>query len=177
MAIYELGGFRPQIGQGCYVAPSADLIGKVFLADQVSVWFGCVLRGDVGEIIVGEATNIQDLSVLHMTSGIPLRIGKNVTIGHKVTLHSCHIHDSCLIGMNSVILDGAEIGENSLVAAGTLVPPNKKFPPYSFIVGPVATWKRELTLEERQKYGQHYRSYLATKAHYLAADNFSLVQN
>ncbi len=170
MAIYEFGGVRPQIGAGCFLAPSADIIGKVTLANDVSVWFGCVLRGDVGEIVVGEATNIQDLSLLHITSGMPLVIGKNVTIGHKVTLHSCRIHDACLIGMNSVILDGAEIGENSLVAAGTLIPPNKKFPPYSFIVGPIATWKRELTSEERQKYGQHYRSYLATKAHYLAQE-------
>ena len=120
----------PLIGQSVFIAEGARVIGEVILADNVNIWFNCVVRADVNFIKIGENTNIQDLSMLHVIEGFSLTIGKNVTIGHGAVLHGCEIADSCLVGMGSIILDGAKIGENSLVAAGSLVPPGKVFPPY-----------------------------------------------
>lgn len=168
MPLYPYQGRTPQIAQDCFIAPSADVIGAVTLGDKVSIWFHSVLRGDVNEITIGEGTNIQDLSVLHVAHQFPLVIGKGVTVGHRAILHACTIGDYSLIGMGAVIMDGAEIGENSLVAAGTLVPPGKKFPPFSFIVGSPAVLKRQLTLEERELYGKQYLNYGPIREAYRA---------
>jgi carbonic anhydrase/acetyltransferase-like protein (isoleucine patch superfamily) len=167
MTTYSYKDINPQIEQGCFVAGSADVIGKVHMAKNSSLWFQCVARGDVNEIFIGENTNIQDLCMLHVVEAIPLKIGKNVSVGHSVTLHACTVEDGCLIGMGSTILDGAVIGENSLVAAGSLVPPGKKFPPRSFIIGNPAKVKRELSDEEVEQYSNHYKSYLVTKDEFL----------
>ncbi|EQC45517.1 gamma carbonic anhydrase family protein [Bacteriovorax sp. Seq25_V] len=166
MTLYTYKNIAPKIEDGCFVADSADVIGKVFMGKNSNLWFQVVARGDVNEIHIGENTNIQDLSMLHVIDELPLIIGKNVSVGHKVTLHACTIGDGCLIGMGATVLDGAEIGENSLVAAGSVVPPGKKYPAGSFIIGAPAIVRRPLTSEEIDRYSNHYKSYLITKEEY-----------
>lgn len=159
MPIYPYKDVMPQIGRECYIAPSADVVGSAFIGDKCSIWFQTVLRADVNEVHIGENSNVQDLCCLHVSHEQSLVIGKNVTVGHQVTLHGCRVGDHCLIGMRAVIMDGVEIGENSLVAAGALIPPGKKYPPYSYIVGSPATLKRQLTPEEREEYAKFYLHY------------------
>jgi carbonic anhydrase/acetyltransferase-like protein (isoleucine patch superfamily) len=167
MPIYSFRGIEPKIAEGVYVAPSADIIGKVSLAKNVSIWHQCVARGDVNDISVGENSNVQDLSMLHVTKDYKLTIGANVSIGHSVTVHGCTIDNGCLIGMGAVIMDGAHIGENSVVAGGSIVPPHKKFPPRSMIMGNPAKVTRELTDDEVKLYSNHYRAYVGYKEEYL----------
>jgi carbonic anhydrase/acetyltransferase-like protein (isoleucine patch superfamily) len=160
--IYELGGSRPQLPpEGRYwVAPSATVLGDVVLEADVSVWFGAVLRGDCERLHVGEGSNIQDGSVLHADHGIPLRIGRNVTVGHQCMLHGCTVGDGALIGIGAVVLNGAVIGEGSLVGAKSLVPEGKEFPPGSLILGAPARVVRALTPEQQAMIAHgaaHYR--------------------
>ena len=175
MPQYSFKGIKPQIGPGVFIAPSADIIGKVILEQNSNIWYQCVARGDVNWIRVGENTNVQDLTMLHVTKDFPLTIGAQVSIGHSVTLHGCTIGDHCLIGMGAVILDGAVIGESSVVAAGTLVPPGKIFPPGSMIMGNPAVLKRALSAEEQIAYGNHYKSYVEYKAEYLDPNLVKLI--
>lgn len=146
MAIFELDGVRPEFPDdgAWWVAPSADLVGRVRLKRDASVWFGAVLRGDNEWIEIGERSNVQDLSVLHTDMGFPLTIGPGCTIGHKVTLHGCTIGADTLIGMGATILNGAKIGANSLVGAGALITEGKEFPANSLIVGSPAKVIRTL---------------------------------
>ncbi len=176
MPIYSFKGNNPQLGQGVFVAPSADIIGKVVLKDNVNIWYQCVARGDVNVITVGENTNVQDLTMLHVTKDFPLVIGKNVSIGHSVTLHGCIIGDHSLIGMGAVIMDGAVIGEHCVVAGGSIVPPGKKYPANSMIMGNPAIVKRELTAEEQTLYGNHYQAYVAYKEEYLDPNLVKLIK-
>ena len=111
MSIYKLDRFTPQIGKGCYFAPDSQIIGNTIIGDDVSVWFNSIVRGDVDQITIADRTNIQDFSMLHVSSGYPLLIGKEVTVGHRVTLHGCVIGDNCLVGIGSTIMDGAVIGQ------------------------------------------------------------------
>jgi carbonic anhydrase/acetyltransferase-like protein (isoleucine patch superfamily) len=133
-----------------WVAPNAVVIGDVSLKKNASVWFGAVLRGDNDPIILGENSNIQDNSVCHTDDGMPLIIGNNVTVGHKVILHSCTVGDNSLIGMGSTVLNKAKIGNNCLVGANALVTEGKEFPDNSLIVGSPAKVKRELTDMEKK---------------------------
>ena len=133
-----------------WVAPNAVVIGDVSLKKNASVWFGSVLRGDNDPIILGENSNIQDNSVCHTDDGMPLIIGDNVTVGHKVILHSCTVGDNSLIGMGSTVLNKAKIGNNCLVGANSLVTEEKEFPDNSLIVGSPAKVKRELTDMEKK---------------------------
>ena len=126
----------PLLGERCYVAPTATVIGDVVLGDDASVWFGCVLRGDVGFIRVGKRTNIQDLTVVHVTGGgADTVIGDDVTIGHRAIIHGCTVGDGCLIGMGAILLDGCVIGEGSVVGAGSVVTPGTQIPPRSMVFG------------------------------------------
>lgn len=167
MPHYSFKGIKPEIGPGVYVAPSADIIGKVILEENANIWHQCVARGDVNWIRVGKNTNVQDLTMLHVTKDFALTIGSEVSIGHSVTLHGCTIGNHCLIGMGAVIMDGAVIGEHSVVAAGTLVPPGKVYPPGSMIMGNPAILKRPLSTEERDLFGNHYKAYVIYKDEYL----------
>jgi carbonic anhydrase/acetyltransferase-like protein (isoleucine patch superfamily) len=167
MPIYSYKNIEPTIGDDCFIAESADVIGKVTLGKNVSLWYQVVARGDVNKIEIGDNTNIQDQTMLHVEDNIPLIIGKNVSVGHSAILHACTIGDGCLIGMGATVLDGAVIGENCLVAAGSVVPPGKVYPAGSFIIGTPATVKRPLSEEEVQKYSNHYKSYLIAKDEYL----------
>jgi len=133
--IYTLGDHSPTIADSCFVAPSADLIGQVILHDNASVWFNCVLRADNTTITIGENSNIQDGSVLHVDPGFPLTIANNVTIGHKVMLHGCTIGENSLVGMNAVVLNGAKIGKNCIVGANALVTENMQIPDGQMVLG------------------------------------------
>lgn len=147
--ILPFGDHRPRLGRDVFVAPNATLIGDVELADEASVWFSAVLRGDIGSIRIGPRTNIQDLACIHLTQGLSRTIvGADVTVGHGAILHGCRVGDRCLIGMGSVLLDNAEVGEGSVVAAGSVVPPNMKIPPRSLVRGTPAKVIREVTPDE-----------------------------
>lgn len=148
MAIYELDGVAPNISDSAWVADSAQVLGNVVLADDTSIWFGAVIRGDTETIRIGRGSNIQDLSVLHADVGMPLTVGEDVTVGHQVTLHGCTVGDGCLIGIGAVVLNGAKIGKGCLVGAGSLVTEGKEFPPGSMILGSPAKVVRQLSSEK-----------------------------
>ncbi|MDM0119980.1 gamma carbonic anhydrase family protein [Variovorax arabinosiphilus] len=144
MALYELDGVAPQLADGTWVADSAQVMGAVVLGENVSVWFGAVLRGDTEPLTIGRNSNVQDLSVLHADVGCPLTIGENVTIGHQVMLHGCTVGDNSLIGIQAVVLNNARIGRNSIVGAGSVVTEGKEFPDNSLIIGAPAKVVRTL---------------------------------
>jgi len=150
MPLYSLGDLKPQLGEGAWAAPSADLIGDVRLGARASVWFGAVLRGDNTPLILGEETNFQDGAVGHSDAGFPLTIGARVTVGHQAILHGCTIADDCLIGMGARILNAAVIESECIVGAGALVTEGKRFERGSLIVGSPARVMRQVTQEERQ---------------------------
>lgn len=149
MPLYEIGGRQPQIAPDAWVAPSADLIGDVHLAELASVWFGAVIRADNTPIVVGARTNVQDGAMLHSDPGAPCTLGEDVTVGHHAILHGCTIGDRTLIGMGATILNRAVIGEDCLVGAGALVTEGKTFPPGHLIVGSPA--KAIRLLDDMQK--------------------------
>jgi carbonic anhydrase/acetyltransferase-like protein (isoleucine patch superfamily) len=150
MTIYAMGEMRPRRidASPAWVAPSADLIGNVVLGAGASVWFGAVIRGDNTEILIGEASNVQDGAVLHSDPGFPLTLGREVTIGHRAILHGCTIGDRSLVGMAAVVLNGARISEDTIVGAGALVTEGKCFPPRVLLVGVPAQVRRSLTTAE-----------------------------
>jgi len=149
--LYALDGIKPTLeNKSVWVAPSADVIGDVHLAENSSVWFNVTARADNEPMTIGKGTNIQDNSVLHSDDGYPLVIGADVTVGHQVMLHGCHVADNSLIGMGSTILNGAKIGKNSIVGANSLVTENKEFPDGMLIVGAPAKALRPLKDEEIQ---------------------------
>ena len=168
----------PRLGNNTWIAPSADVVGDVTCGEDCSIWFGTVIRGDVHYISIGDRVSIQDLSMVHVThhkgedrynkeDGTPTIIGDDVTIGHRVMLHGCTIEKACLIGMSATILDGAVIGEESIVGAGSLVTKNKKFPPRSLIMGSPAKVVRELTEGEvKELYASAHR-YVEFKNNYV----------
>ena len=148
MALYQLENLVPTVHESAWVADSAQVMGNVQLAEDSSVWFGVVIRGDTDTISVGRGTNIQDNSVLHADSGMPLTIGDNVTVGHQVMLHGCTIGEGSLIGIQAVVLNGAKIGKHCLVGAGSLVTEGKEFPDGSMILGSPAKAVRQLSPEQ-----------------------------
>ena len=159
MAIYQLDDKTPQIADSAWVADNAEVMGDVRLGESVSIWFNTTLRGDNDPITIGDGTNIQDGSVLHTDEGVPLTIGRNVTVGHMVMLHGCSIGDESLIGIGAIVLNGAKIGRNCLVGAGALVTEGKEFPDGSMIIGSPAKVVRQLTPEQMEglRYSaQHY---------------------
>ncbi len=149
--IRAVAGIMPTVAEAAFVAENATLIGDVVLAPLSSIWYGVVLRGDCGRIRIGARSNIQDNSCIHMTTGLShTEVGEDVTVGHGVILHGASIADRALIGMGSVLLDNVEIGEESVVAAGSVVPPRMKVPPRVLIRGAPARIIRPVTEEERK---------------------------
>ncbi|HLW21955.1 MAG TPA: gamma carbonic anhydrase family protein [Sphaerochaetaceae bacterium] len=138
----------PDTERAVFIAPSADIVGDVTLGADTSIWFNATVRGDMASITIGDGSNIQDNAVVHVNSGMPTKIGRQVTVGHGAIVHACTIGDHVLVGMGSIILDEAVIGDQCLVAAGALVTPRKQFPPRSLIVGSPAKAIRSLTDEE-----------------------------
>jgi carbonic anhydrase/acetyltransferase-like protein (isoleucine patch superfamily) len=148
--VMALGDKVPSIAPDAFVAPNAMVIGDVTIGAGSSVWFGCVLRADIGSIRIGERTNVQDLTCGHMTQGVSdLTIGDDVTVGHGVILHGCTVGDRVLVGMGSILLDGVVVGADSVIAAGSLVPPRTIIPPGSLVRGNPAKVVREATESER----------------------------
>ncbi len=146
--IYALGTRRVRPAGAFYVAPSAQVIGDVVLGEDVSIWFGAIVRADCDTITIGAGTNIQDGSVLHVDAGVPLTIGERCIVGHKVMLHGCTLGDHCLIGIGSVVLNKARIGSNCIVGANSLITEGKEFPPGSLIMGAPAKVVRALSEEQ-----------------------------
>lgn len=166
MAIYELDGQSPKLGKNAWVADSAQVIGKVTLEENVSVWFGTIIRGDSEKIHIGRGSNIQDASVLHADEGVPLTLGENVSVGHKVMLHGCTVGDGSLIGIGAVVLNHAKIGKNCLVGAGALVTEGKEFPDGSMILGSPAKAVKQLSPEQIAGLQRIATHYVENAAHY-----------
>lgn len=146
--ILELNGRKPIISAGTFVADDADIIGNAVIGECASIWFKAVIRADVNCVRIGQYTNVQDSTVIHVTKKFPAEIGDYVTIGHRALIHACRIGNNCLIGMGAIIMDGAEIGDNSIVGAGSLVTQGTTVPVGSLVIGSPARIKRMLTPEE-----------------------------
>ena len=174
MTIRKFKGIKPNIHEKAYVDENSTVIGDVTIGEESSIWPQTVIRGDVQKVIIGKRTNVQDGSILHVTSdniftpgGVPLIIGDDVTIGHGVTLHACLIQDQCLIGIGSIILDGAIVQSNSMLAAGSLVGPNKTIESGMLYKGSPAKPARELTKQEIEYIGFSSKHYVKTTKEHI----------
>ena len=156
---YDLKDKKPKNFGENWVAPSATIIGDVILEKNTSIWFNAVLRGDIENIYIGKGSNIQDGSVLHTDLGCPLKVGKNVTVGHLVMLHGCTIGDNSLIGIGAVILNNAKIGKNCIIGAKALITENKEIPDNSLVVGSPGKVIREVTEEEKKSVLENTKYY------------------
>lgn len=158
--IKSFNGVAPKIHETVFVAENATIIGDVEIGENSSVWFGSVLRGDVNYIKIGARCNVQDGSIIHVSSKThPTVLEDEVTLGHRVTLHGCLVETGCLIGIGAIILDGARVGRNSLVAAGSLLTPNTFVPPGSLVLGSPARVKRRLTDDEIYNLARFWQNY------------------
>lgn len=166
--IQQFSGKHPKIHKTAFVAEDAIVIGDVEIGEDASVWFGSVVRGDVNFIRIGARTNIQDATVIHVSSKTHSTILEDeITVGHRVTLHGCHIETGCLIGIGAILLDGVRVGANSLVAAGSLLTPDTQIPPGSLVMGSPAKVKLPLTDEELADLPRFWQNYVELKKHYL----------
>ena len=158
---------RPTLGTGVYIAQGATVVGDVTLGDYSSVWFNAVLRGDINRIVVGHHSNIQDNAVLHLADRLPCLLGNYVTVGHAAVIHACTIDDEVLVGMSSVVLDGAVVGARSIIGAGAIVPQGMHIPPGSLVLGMPAKVVRQLAPEEQSELRQMAEKYVQVAAYYL----------
>ncbi|MCR6095444.1 gamma carbonic anhydrase family protein [Salipaludibacillus agaradhaerens] len=166
MTIYPYNGKTPLISEEAFIATGVIITGDVTIHENTSIWFNTVIRGDVAPTIIEKNVNVQDNSTLHQSPNIPLHLKEGVTVGHQCTLHSCLIHRHALIGMGSLILDGAEIGEEAFIGAGSLVPPGKKIPPRTLALGHPAKVIRELTDDDFRELKRIREDYMAKAAYY-----------
>ncbi|AKO96951.1 Carbonic anhydrase/acetyltransferase, isoleucine patch superfamily [Marinovum algicola DG 898] len=160
MTLYAFDGLRPEIAEDTWIAPDANLIGRIVVETGGSVWFGCTLRGDNEEIRVGAGSNVQENVVCHTDPGFPLRIGSGCTIGHKAMLHGCVVGENSLIGMGATVLNGARIGRNCLIGAGALITEGKEIPDGSLVMGTPGKVVRQLddaAIEGLRKSARHYQ--------------------
>jgi len=166
--IRPFGGLRPEIHPTAYIDESAQIIGDVHIGEESSVWFNAVVRGDVHFIRVGNRTNVQDGTVIHVSNGThPTVLEDEVTIGHNVTLHGCYVERGSLIGIGSIVMDGVRVGARSLVAAGSLVTPGTQIPPRSLVMGAPARVRRPLTDEEVAGLEVFWKNYIGYTRQYL----------
>ncbi len=161
--IKSFQSIEPKIDGSAFIAENAVVIGDVEIGANASVWYNCVLRGDVNYIRIGAGSNIQDGTIIHVSRGAeyPTIVEEEVTVGHSATLHGCYVERGCLIGIGAIVLDGARIGRNSLVAAGSLVTPNTIIPERSFVIGSPARVKRELSDGEVEGIQKFWRNYVS----------------
>lgn len=165
--IRDFNGNGPEVHASAYVAEGAIIVGDVEIGANSSVWFGSVLRGDVNFIRIGARTNIQDHTVIHVSSkGLPTVVEDEVTVGHRVTLHACHVESGCLIGIGAILMDGVRVGAQSLVGAGALLTPGTQIPPRSLVIGSPARIKRQLTEGELASLEQSWRNYVELVSKY-----------
>jgi len=165
--IYQLANVAPRLTDSNFIAPNATLIGDVVLAEHASVWFNVVIRADMETIKIGENSNIQDGSILHVDTGFPITIGRDVTIGHKVMLHGCTIGDNTLVGMNAVVLNGANIGKNCLIGANSLVTENMQVPDGHLVMGSPAKVVKALDDATRAMFTKSAMHYVDNSQRYL----------
>ncbi len=171
--IYEIGDLKPKLAPDVFVAPNAQVMGDVEIGAGSGIWFGCVVRGDVHPIRIGENSNVQDLSMLHVTEGkYALNIGNNVTLGHRVTVHGCTLRDYSFAGIGSTMMDNSELGEFALLAAGALLTPGKKVPPRMVAMGSPAKVVREITPEEEQMILNISAKYVRLRERYRPENGF-----
>jgi carbonic anhydrase/acetyltransferase-like protein (isoleucine patch superfamily) len=164
--ISEWNGHKPDIHTSAYIHESAQIIGKVKIGKDVSVWPNVVIRGDIEEIVIGEGTNIQDNTVMHTDFGSPTVLGNRISVGHSVVLHGCTIEDDCLIGMRAIILDNTILGKECLVGAGALVTSGKTIPQQSMVYGSPARVVRELEEQEIEQMKKNAAMYIQLKDSY-----------
>lgn len=153
----------PEIGEGVYIADEAVVIGRVKLGKDCSIWHNASLRADCDAIEIGEGTSVQENAVVHETPGLPTKIGRWVTVGHGAIVHGAVVEDKCLIGMGSVVLDGAHVGHGSIVGAGSVVPPNMQIPPHSQVMGIPARIVKQLPQEREDKLYEEALGYIGLK--------------
>lgn len=161
-------GKKPETAHAAFVAPNATVLGDVSLGAKSSVWYGCVLRGDINSIVIGEGTNIQDLTMVHLADDYGVRVGKYTTVGHSAIIHACDIGDECLIGMGATILDGAKIGDRCIVGANALVTQRFEAPPGSMVLGSPARVFRVLTEKEQSGIRQWAEKYIEVASAHAA---------
>lgn len=166
--IKNFGSRIPKLHPTAFITDDAVVIGDVEIGEDASVWFGSVIRGDVNFIRIGARTNIQDATVIHVSSRTHSTIlEEEITVGHRVTLHGCHVERGCLIGIGSIVMDGVRVGARSLVGAGSLLTPGTQIPPRSLVLGSPGRVKRELTDDELASLDQSWRNYVELKSKYL----------
>jgi carbonic anhydrase/acetyltransferase-like protein (isoleucine patch superfamily) len=151
---------RPDVHPEAFIAPNAVVLGRVTLQREASIWYGCVVRGDIEPILIGEQSNIQDHTVIHIDKGYPTQIGARVGVGHRCLLHGCEIADECLIGMGAIVLSGAVIETGSVIAAGSLVPEGMRIPSGSLAMGTPARVVRAVDDELRERIDRTWRDYI-----------------
>ena len=162
-SLIEFKGKKPILGERVFIAEGAKVIGDVEIGDDSSVFYNTVIRADLAEIRIGKRTNIQDNVTVHLSTGVGVHVGDDVTVGHNAILHACDVDDHVLIGMGAILMDGVHIKSNSVVAAGAVVTQNKEFPERSLIVGAPAHVVRELTEDEIRKFHENAEHYLVIK--------------
>lgn len=165
--IYRLADLVPNLNKSNFIAPNATLIGDIVLGEHTSIWFNVVIRADVASIRIGENTNIQDGSILHVDAQFPMTIGDNVTVGHKVMLHGCTIGENTLVGMNAVVLNGANIGKNCLIGANSLVTENMQVPDGHLVLGSPAKIIKALDESTQAMFTQSAKHYVENGQRYL----------
>ena len=162
-SLIEYKGKRPVLGERVFIADGAKVIGDVEIGDDSSVFYNAVIRADLAEIRIGKRTNIQDNVTIHLSTGVGVHVGDDVTVGHNAILHACDVDDNVLVGMGAILMDGVHIKSNSVVAAGAIVTQDKEFPEGSLIVGAPARVVRELTEDEIRKFHENAEHYLVVK--------------
>ena len=168
MAIESFDGIHPTIHESAFIAASADVIGRVTIHEQASIWYNATLRGDLNDITIGPRSNVQDNVVIHLADNYGCHIGELVTVGHSAILHACEVKDEVLIGMGAIVLDGAVIGERSIIGAGALVTGGTIIPPGSLVLGSPAKVVRTLSPDEQSKVKSWAEKYVIGSRKYLA---------
>ena len=162
--IKSFNSIYPTIHETAFIADDAIVIGDVEIGEDASVWFGSIIRGDVNLVRIGAKTNIQDGTIIHVSSKTHSTVlEQEITVGHRVTLHGCYVERGCLIGIGAILMDGVRVGANSLVAAGSLLTPGTQIPPNSLVMGSPAKVKRELIAEELAYLDKSWRNYVELK--------------
>ena len=170
MAIERYEGQAPEIAPSAFIAASGDVIGKVTLGEESSVWYNATVRGDINRIVIGPRSNVQDNAVIHVSDDLPTLLGELVTVGHSAILHACTIQDEVLVGMGAIVLDGAVIGERSIIGAGALVTGGTIVPPGSLVLGSPAKVVRTLSPDEQSKVKVWAQKYVEQSRKFLARD-------